>query len=342
MNAPLLNRKPTKSTPRRFVWISIVGALLITLYWTGVFQFHSQNLPLFEPTLKLRLYTHNIRYANAGSLDHDEKRWDQRKTGVIKLIDFNTATGYANIVNLQEVLHEQLIDILTGLNANSLDGDDWTYFGVGRTDGDTKGEFAPILYKTSDWVFVSGNTYWLSPTPETPSRGWDAALERILTLVVLRLKHNPLVTISFFNTHFDHQGETARRELTKLIISKLRASEYPAFLTGDLNTQPLDVPYGLLKKSGFRDSRTLIDPRFSYGENATFTGFNRKKEESTIIDYVWSPEYSTNIGGEIYQAERFGVILRRFGVLNNFIRGDYISDHRPVVAVYDVSRRVVW
>ncbi|OBA23161.1 DNase I-like protein [Metschnikowia bicuspidata var. bicuspidata NRRL YB-4993] len=272
------------------------------------YQWHRS--PAGRP-LEIRLYTNNIRFDNK-NLSPGERLWESRGPLAAQSIEENAGHG-PSVVCLQEVLHNQLKDILSHLNK---DGQEWGYYGVGRSDGRTKGEYAPILYKKADWHLESSRTYWLSETPDKPSVGWDAALERIVTEAILKSKISGQ-SVKVLNTHFDHKGVVARRELVKLIISKLEAGDEPSFLCGDLNTQPTDEPYAILKKSDFRDSRTfMLNP----DENEpTFTGFS-DAEGTGIIDYVWADSKSH---------------WRGYHVLPNFF-GFRMSDHRPVAADFRI------
>lgn len=298
------------------------AALLGVLVWMLLFSHLAHLLPTKglkhkktpESSMKLRLYTHNIRYDNRHPVK-GERLWEERQPLVSESIRFNTQPGAA-VVCLQEVLHNQLVDIVDFLNQeskNTTGHGDWAYYGVGRNDGNQSGEYAPILFRQSDWHVVSNNTYWLSPTPDKPSKGWDAALSRIVTTVVLRSKASG-EKVKVLNTHFDHKGVEACRELSKLIMKKMSGSE-PAFLCGDFNTQPTDEPYKLLLKSGFRDSR--VQGR-TYGYNLTFSDFTRKHEANTIIDYIWAGK---------------GPVWQTYGVVPNYF-DFYMSDHRPVIADY--------
>ncbi|KAL6451923.1 hypothetical protein SBY92_003231 [Candida maltosa Xu316] len=287
------------------------------------------------PSIHLKIYTNNIRFDNKNHPDKNEQPWAVRKIQSINSMRFNTFLGNANVICLQEVLHNQLIDILNGLN----EFEEWDYYGVGRTDGKTAGEYAPILYKKKDFNVLDTKTFWLSPTPDVPSKGWDAALERIATMVTFQSKANPLIKFNVFNTHYDHIGVVARHKSTELIITKLNVNEYPSFLAGDLNTEPTDEPYSILKNSGWKDSHEFIDKKYSYGFNDTFTGFSG--EASTRIDYVWSPSYTKSFSGvnqKSNASEYFDVTLEQFGVLSNWFDGHYFSDHRPVSATYEISR----
>lgn len=351
---------------RRFRFIVLFPSILLIIALLLIKSFSqpgSSISNIYGPSLNLRIYTNNIRFDNKRHPDEFERPWKTRKVQVINSIDFHTSfLGHANVVCLQEVLHNQLEDILAGLNQNH---EGWTYYGVGRLDGNMSGEYAPVLFKTGEWRILENATYWLSETPWKPSRGWDAALERIVTMVTLQSRLNPLIKINVFNTHFDHRGKLARRMSSKLIIDKMENyNDYPSFLCGDFNTQPKDEPYKLLKDAGFKDSRTLVDWKYSYGHETTFTGFNRENEANTIIDYVWSPYFTRpNFKADDNDAENgngdghndqdafkvnnffnlehhlyYDIMLEQFGIMHNYFKGFYFSDHRPVVATYEIKR----
>ncbi|KAG2731185.1 hypothetical protein G9P44_005601 [Scheffersomyces stipitis] len=358
----------TRTNPRssgrssRFRLLIIPTLIIIVLVYATNWYITShssvnQALPFLGKPLKLRVYTNNIRLDNRYPVK-GEQPWSKRKKQVINSIDFNTALGHANVVCLQEVLHNQLVDILEGLNKNA--EQIWTYYGVGRNDGLEAGEYAPILYKHSDWILLDNQTFWLSETPWKPSKGWDAALERIVTMVTLESRINPLIKVNVFNTHFDHRGVLARKKSAELIVDKMENfNDNPSFLCGDFNTQPKDQPYHVLSDAGFKDSRKLVDYDYSYGHSTTFTGFNKEKEDSSIIDYIWSPyfsqgnfgndtspvkDYEDEVANEMnnyYNLEHhlvYDIVIKQFGILHNYFKGFYFSDHRPVVASYEITR----
>jgi hypothetical protein len=65
------------------------------------------------------------------------------------------------------------------------------------------------------------NPFWLSETPDVKgSRGWDAALPRIVTWGRLRDRHTG-AAFHVFNTHFDHQREEARRRSAELLLRRV-------------------------------------------------------------------------------------------------------------------------
>lgn len=88
----------------------------------------------------IRLLTHNIRYATNSPFKGEEK-WDLRKSRLINELSFITAHCAESFICLQEVLHQQLVDILSGLNSKKTA---WDFVGVGRDDGLKAGEYSPI------------------------------------------------------------------------------------------------------------------------------------------------------------------------------------------------------
>ncbi len=279
------------------------------------------------PTLHpIRLVTHNIRYA-ATTLLPGESPWPTRRPHLCAALAFHTRHHPSALICLQEVLHDQLRDIIASLNWLQRDPpDDWTYIGVGRDDGRCAGEYAPIVYRASSYALLRWRTVWLSPTPDVPSRGWDAGSIRILTVAVLthRVSGRDVVVM---NTHLDNVGSRARREAARMIVERVREcgrgeGKVPVLLAGDLNSEVGDEAYEVLveKESGLRDLRGFVDEEERYGHCDTFTGFEGRREDRQRIDFLF-------LGNEGREWVKEG-----YAVLENlFEDGVYLSDHRAVV-----------
>ena len=117
--------------------------------------------------LPIRLLTHNIRYATNETFKGEEA-WAVRAPRMISELEFHTMYVQESFICMQEVLHNQLVDIVAGLNgmgkfASAIGGaspaplsrstaaNTWSYIGVGREDGKEEGEYSPILYKPAVW-----------------------------------------------------------------------------------------------------------------------------------------------------------------------------------------------
>ena len=179
----------------------------------------------------IKVMTYNIRYDTP---QDSVNQWPKRAHKVYALIKKYDP----DLIGLQEVLHHQLMDLIQNLSA-------YTYIGVGRDDGKTKGEYSAILYKKDRFNALNQNTFWLSETPQVQgSKSWDAAITRVAswgTFKDLKSKKEFLM----INTHFDHIGKEARKNSAALL--KQKASEIakgvPLIITGDFNCTREEPPY---------------------------------------------------------------------------------------------------
>lgn len=282
------------------------------------------------PELPVRVLTHNIRYATSSPFK-GERPWAERKQLVLNELNYHTRYVGGAFICLQEVLHNQLEDIRAGLNTNTNTSttQEWAYIGVGRDDGHQAGEYSPIFYRPSVWGLQHWETVWLSKTPSKPSKSWDAASIRIVTIGVFtrRTSGNTVLAMS---THLDDQGSRSRLEAAHIIRAKIREyqqGEFSSlisgvFLAGDLNSQEDEEAYSDLTGSGdLRDTYKLVDAVRRYGNHHTFTGFGYEEEPPSRIDYV----LLGSEGHQTWRVDGYSVLANRFddGVFN--------SDHCAVV-----------
>ena len=292
----------------------------------------------------IRLLTHNIRYATSSPFKGEEK-WEVRRSRLINELRFNTAHCAESFICLQEVLHGQLIDILSGLNEEKKA---WDYVGVGRDDGHEAGEYSPIIYRPGTWELKGQKTKWLSKTPDQPSKSWDASSVRILTIAVFhhRGSHKTLVAM---NTHLDDQGSESRYEAAKIILEQIRQVNTressqkgtPVFLAGDFNSEPNEEAYMELTNptSPMTDLQPMVPDEKRYGDANTFSGFDPETTRRKRIDFLFinqqrpSSSLEKREAGEIYkhlwQVDGYAVLP------NLFEEGIYNSDHQAVIG--DIS-----
>jgi len=249
-----------------------------------------------------QLSTFNIRWDNPGDTGN---LWKDRAPHVASLIQFHKI----GIIGTQEGLQHQIEQL-----SNSLGFD---YLGVGRDDGAQKGEYTAILYGGSQYELLNQGTFWLSPTPEVPSKGWDAALNRICSWG--KFKTAKKEEFYVFNIHYDHIGQEAREESSKLVVQKIEeinTEKLPVVLLGDFNVTPDNAAYTTITSSdGWKDAR-LVSKTPCYGPAGTFTGFDWEKMPDGIIDHIF-------VKGQI---EVF-----RHGILSDNYDKKYPSDHFPVM-----------
>ena len=202
--------------------------------------------------------------------------WDQRKAQVCALINHEAF----DIFGSQEVRKGQLDDMLAMLP-------DYDYIGVGRDHGDDRGEFCPVFYRKDKFEKLDGGTFWLSPTPEKPSKGWDAKYNRICTWGMFRHKETGK-KVCFMNVHFDHRGVQARLEASKQIVAyvKKHCKGAKVVISGDFNvTQNSESYLHLANSKVLKDSYDLAKYRFE--PTGTFNGFNARRYTNCRIDHLF-------------------------------------------------------
>lgn len=280
----------------------------------------------FGESIRMRILTHNIRYATPAPFKGEEI-WPIRCPRLCGELVFNSVVP-TTFICLQEVLHQQLLDIQHHLNI----GEEWKYIGVGRDDGKQAGEYSPIFYRPSVWKLKSWNTVWLSETPTVPSKGWDASSVRIATIGhFTHYQTGKKVVIA--STHFDDRGVKSRKESAKMLPnileSEAESSKASAtILAGDLNSPPSDEAYQIVTgpSSKLTDVWNLIPEEKQYGNQLTFTGFSDESDPSRI-DFIFTRKQ--DLEGDV-KFDNYAVLSNRFD------DGVYSSDHRACIADFHI------
>lgn len=270
----------------RFLFLLMIGLVAQS-------NLHSQELELM---------TYNIKYANEND---GENSWSNRKDFITNQLKFYEP----DIFGVQEALLSQLNHFTTEMPS-------YKFVGVGREDGDKKGEYSAILYKKDKFKILQNETFWLSETPGKVSTGWDAALPRICTYALFQDIESGK-KFWFFNTHFDHIGVKARQESAKLIlrkISEINTENLPVILTGDFNLEPQTDAIQSIKDK-LRDSKEIAE-KVSFGSEGTFNGYKFKEPVTNRIDYIFVND---------------NIQVLKYGVLTDSKEMRYPSDHFPVL-----------
>ncbi len=274
-----------------FLWITALPLLLLS-----------------QQEIKVMSYNIRLDVKSDG-----ENQWDKRKEKVASLMNYYEA----DFIGAQEVLHHQLQYLATHLNG-------YSYIGVGRDDGKEAGEYSCIFYKKNKYTVVQQSTFWLSPTPDSISKGWDAALNRVCTYGLFK-DNKTKQFVWVFNTHFDHIGDTARLESAKLIVRKIKelnTKNYPVVLSGDFNSRP-DEPPAQYIISQMQDTRSIS--KLVYGGADTWNGFKFHEKPNGCIDYVF-----------VSNDKRIGV--SKFATLTDSYDLKYPSDHFPILATITINK----
>ena len=291
----------------------IVGLFVIItiLYFSGdvetefAFSFGEdiKDIPMhmdFKPIDTIISY--NIRYDNKWD---KENKWSLRKKRLVRLlVDYSPS-----IFGIQEGLHTQVNYIDSSLT-------NYNYIGVGREDGNTKGEFCAIYFDTDHYEVLETSTFWLSETPDVVSVGWDAALERICSYGLFKHRISD-EKIWIFNSHFDHVGSIARKKSAELILKKIKemnTKSFPVVLMGDFNSNPESGPIKILKND-LQDALEISLTNLR-GPKGTFNGFDNRNLLENRIDYIFVKDRK---------------ITSYRHIDDRLTNNQHISDHFPVM-----------
>lgn len=253
----------------------------------------------------LNVMSFNLRVCNSETQD-GSNNWKYRRDAVVKMIEKEKP----DLIGTQE----GILDMIKFMN----DGlPDYEQYGVSREDGQGRGECNAVFWRKDRFNVLEKHTFWLSPTPDKPSLGWDGAYKRVVTWVKLYDKKNK-EEVYFFNTHFDHVGKVARTEAGKMIVAKMKEllgeTDAPVFLTGDFNSN-FDSPY-LKPLYGF-----LSNARESAPKTCDYNTFNNfgtiplDAPRQHIIDHIFYRNA---------KALEYKILTDYYGVM-------WISDHYPIV-----------
>ena len=286
--------------------INLFSFFSVSLFcYSYIFPFFlSMNFSLKN---ELTVLSYNIRYDNPND---GENQWKYRKERVANYIK----EIRPDIIGMQEVLDPQLVFLDVSLT-------EFSFVGVGREDGKTKGEYSPILYNSNRLTLLQTDTFWLSETPKVISVGWDAALERICTYAQFKHKETGQ-KFWVFNTHFDHIGELARIQSAKLIhqkIKMLNTNNFPVIITGDFNLTPDTAPIKIFQNAYVDVMQKTPTNANNYG---TFTGFDKLSNGEERIDYIFQKGLKT---------------LKSTHIWLKTTSGGWASDHHPVQAIFSFN-----
>lgn len=255
----------------------------------------------------VKIISYNIRRGDLAK-DDGSNAWKKRRNATIEMIKTEAPSAFG----LQEALYDQVQFIAKSFPQ-------YCYVGVGRDDGKSGGEIMAIFYLKEKYTLLDSGTYWLSKTPDTISRGWDAFCNRTLTWVKLQEKATGKLFF-YFNTHLDHVGEIARRESVKLIVSiinRMVPDGVTVVLGGDLNSTIDNAIFDPLKENNLQSARVVAPVTDAKG---TFNAFGTAPT-GIILDHFF-----------LRNAKAIS-----FRTLDGNYGAPYISDHYPIEVIVELK-----
>ena len=269
---------------------------------------------LVDETDGLMVMSSNVRFYSARNKASDpdtgNRDWEVRKVGYFKMIN----TMQPDVFGVQEAEYIQLQHI-----KNNCPG--YSYVGVGRNDGDTKGESTAIFYKTDVIEVEDWGTKWHSETPDQVGSFFvenEDRQPRTSTWAVFKVKATEK---RFFHinvhTSLYEASQTKEIQLVTEVVKEKCPEGLPVVLTGDWNVEEDD---------------TVMKPVNDSYKSARKTA----SKTDNILTFHWWGSSSTmsknqHLDHVFYSG--FEKVLR-FRTLNMQWEGLWISDHHPVYAIF--------
>lgn len=258
------------------------------------------SLPLLQAQESegLKVMSYNIRL---GSAQDGTNSWALRYTATGEMLEDQKP----DVFGVQEALEYQVryIEEMCGYES----------VGVGRENGKKEGEHMSIFWNKKAVSMLKWGTFWLSETPEKPSKGWDAECFRTATWALMKDKKTGK-KFYFVNTHLDHKGTEAQKNGLKLIvdrITEINPDGLPMVLTGDFNMEPSNPNLAELD-ARMQSARKIAAQTDSH---ATYNGWGKS---STMIDYIYVSGFSS--------CPEYQTVTKRYEDRK------FISDHYPIFA----------
>ena len=295
--------------------------LILTLCCSFISIAALQAQPLYVGEFNIR--NDNTKDAAAGN------GWERRCPVVCDILRVESF----DIFGSQEVLHSQMEDLQRALP-------EYDFVGVGRNDGKTEGEYAPIFYKKDRIKCLQSGTFWLSETPDVvASVGWDAKYTRICTWGQFKDRRTGK-KFWMFNLHMDHRGVEARKQSVLLVMERIKkmCEKQPYILLGDFNVDQFNPIYPMMMESGmFVDCHDAAVVRFAPTGSMNYfkTDFKTDSridhvlvsDDFDVLDYTvltysyWSEEKPSAGALEAIKAGKEGVVVHKQRLP---------SDHYPI------------
>lgn len=251
---------------------------------------------------ELKVMSYNIRVDDMKKMKDGTNSWIYRHPATALMLEDQKP----DVFGVQEALEHQIKFIEENCR-------DYKSVGVGREDGKKDGEFMSIFWNKNTVKLLKWGTFWLSETPEKPSKGWDASCKRSATWALMKDKKTGR-KFYFVNTHLDHRGAQAQKNGLQLIVDRIDSINpegYPMLLTGDFNITP-DNP-ALIDLDKRMQSARKIAP--TTDNHDTFNGWGKGKG---VIDFIYVSGFSHCLE---YQT-----------VTKKYADRTYVSDHYPIFA----------
>jgi endonuclease/exonuclease/phosphatase family metal-dependent hydrolase len=188
-----------------------------------------------------------------------------------------------------------------------------------------------IVWRSDRFKLSNKQVYWLSPTPDTPSKAWEEKIKhwRFVMSATVKDKKTGLEFI-FMVTHCPLMRST-REKSAHLIIERekmMNPEDKVVIFVGDMNSQP-HMPYSQIIRTHFTDTRDIAAQKSEI--SGTMNGSEMMEMPTKrAIDHIYIRGTELN-----YEVLSHDVLINKYDVNGIML---FPSDHCPVSAVIKLTK----
>lgn len=270
---------------------------------------------------------------DAGETTNEEVTTSQvadgmRAGGTVRVVSYNVDAN----LNTLKARSKGLCSILLSLDADSIGVQEarpgwvkqfdrqltgYDHIGV-SADGERPSEHTfgtYIYYKKDKYNVVDSGTFWLSKTPDVPSKYGDTVdCNRTCCWVILEDKQTGFRYVHM-NSHLDWMDPDANAYQVEMIRRQIRVFEemgLPVFATGDYNADEGTRSYQLmLQEASIGDAKYQTEDRNNIGTYPSYGEYDVTKEKP--IDFCF-------VTKNLMQVNKYRVVDEKY-------EDKYVSDH---------------
>lgn len=185
----------------------------------------------------------------------------------------------------------------------------------------TNGYFATyILYKEEKYNLIDSGTFWLSTTPDVPSKyGPTVDTNRTCTWALLEDKVTGFRYVHM-NCHLDWMDTSVNKIQVEMIqkqIERFAAMGYPVFAVGDYNCDEGSSSYlKMLESDVVTDAKKIAEKANDIATYPSYGEYDVYDPKERPIDYIF--------------VTKDNVTVKEYRVVDEKPEGKYISDHFPL------------
>ena len=177
-----------------------------------------------------------------------------------------------------------------------------------------------ILYKEDKFDLIDWGTFWLTNTPETPSKyGPTVDTNRTCTWALLEDKETGFRYVHM-NAHLDWMDMEVNKIQVEMIqnqIERFEAMGYPVFAGGDYNCDEGTASYlKMLESDAVADAKKVAEKANDIATYPSYGDYDVYDPKERPIDYFF--------------ITKDRMTVKEYRVVDEKPDGEYISDHFPV------------